>query len=93
MATIVEFNQYNQKFDLNSEVFAIKKWLESNWSIPEEINLLELLELTKEIAIEVYSDFSDAYADYKVEEKFKERLNFVEKETNSKALGYTESLG
>ncbi len=92
MATIVEFNQYNQKFDLNSEVLAIKKWLESNWSIPEEINLLDFLELTKEIAIEVYSDFTDVYANYEIFEKFKERSSFVEKETNNKALGYTESL-
>lgn len=92
MATIVEFNQYNQKFDLNSEVFAIKKWLESNWLIPEEINLLEFLELTKEIAIEVYGDFTDRYADYKINEKFEERLEFVKNATNSKALGYTESL-
>ena len=92
MATIVEFNQYDQKFDLNSEVIAIKKWLESNWSIPEEINLLELLELIKEISIEVYSDLTDRYGDYKIDEKFEERLEFVKNATNSKALGYTESL-
>lgn len=92
MATIVEFNEYDKKFDLNNEVVAIKKWLESNWSIPEEVNLSEFLELIKDIAIEVYSDFSDRYGNYKIDKKFEERLEFIENEKNSKALGYTESL-
>lgn len=92
MATIVEFNQYDQKFDLNSEVIAIKKWLESNWSIPEQINLLEFLELIKEIAEEVYTDLTDNSSLISFGEKFKERLKFVESETNDKMFAYKESL-
>lgn len=92
MATIVKFNDYNKKFDLNNEVVAIKKWLELNWLIPEEINLLEFLELIKEIAIEVYADLTDTSSLISFSEKFKERVEFVESETNDKVLAYKESL-
>ncbi len=89
MATIVEFNQYDQKFDLNSEVVAIKKWLESNWFIPEEINLLELLELIKEISIDIYADYTNSFL---FGEECIERLEFVKSKTNNKSLDYTEAL-
>lgn len=92
MATIVEFNEYDKKFDLNNEVVAIKNWLESNWLIPEEINLLEFLELIKEIAIDVYGDLTDRYSKVSFFEKFKERLDFIKEETNDSVLGYKESF-
>lgn len=92
MATIVGFNEYNKKFDLNIEVFAIKKWLESNWFIPENINLLEFIELIKEISIAVYSDLTDTTCNILFSEKFQGRLKFVESKINDKTLAPKESL-